>query len=53
MESDSQKARESEEIKRRIDYLINTDEISAPDKIAIAMKALKIVEESKMEKEVQ
>jgi len=44
-------AEEIEEIKRRIDYLVRTDQISVSDKIAIAKKALEIIEKSETEKE--
>ncbi len=44
-------AEEIEEIKRRIDYLVRTDQISVSDKIAIAKKALEIIEKSEAEKE--
>lgn len=44
MENDSEKQKEIEEIQRRIEYLINTDQISGSEKLAIANKALKIIE---------
>ena len=44
MENDSEKQKEIEEIQRRIEYLINTDQISDSEKLAIANKALKIIE---------
>ena len=53
MNNDSEKEKEIEEIKRRIDYLVNTDEISISDKIAIAKKALQVIEDSETEKAVQ
>ena len=53
MTNDSEKEKEIEEIKRRIDYLINTEEISISDKIAIAKKALQVIEDNKTEKAVQ
>ena len=51
MENDSEKTKEVEEIRRRIDYLINTDQISDMEKIVIAKKALEIIEKSKEAKE--
>ena len=53
MNNDSEKEKEIEEIKRRIDYLVNTDEISISDKIAIAKKALQVIEDNETEKAVQ
>jgi len=44
-------AEEIEEIKRRIDYLVRTDQISVSDKIAIAKKALEIIEKSETDRE--
>jgi hypothetical protein len=38
--------REIKEIQRRIDYLINTDQISSAEKALIVTKALKIIEQS-------
>ena len=48
---DSAIAMEIDEIRRRIAYLINTDEISVTDRIAIAKKALEIIEKSETDKE--
>jgi len=45
-ENKSVKQKEIEEIQRRIEYLINTDQISDSEKVAIASKALKIIEQS-------
>ena len=43
---DSTKESEIEEIQRRIDYLINTDQISSAEKAVIVTKALRIIEQS-------
>jgi hypothetical protein len=40
-----------EEIKKRMEYLKSTDQISITEKIAIVKRALKIIDESKSEKE--
>jgi|688.fasta_scaffold1170838_2 hypothetical protein len=50
---DSDKEKELAEIKRRLDYLITTDEISDSEKVAILKNALEIIENSKGEMEVQ
>jgi hypothetical protein len=49
---DGTKEREIEEIQRRIDYLINTDQISSAEKAVIVTKALKIIEQSQREETV-
>lgn len=53
MEDDSEKAKEIEEIRRRIDYLLTTDQISISDKIAIARRALEIIEGGKSKEEME
>lgn len=52
MESDSEKKAEVEELQRRIDFLIQTDQISDIEKLAIARKALEIIEQCKREEVV-
>ena len=53
MESDSERKTKIEEIQRRIDYLINTDQIADAEKEAIITKALKIIEQSDKVGDVQ
>ena len=44
---------EIEEIRRRVEYLASTDTISLTEKIAIAKKALEIIEEDKVKRAVK
>lgn len=46
MENESEKQREIAEIQRRIEYLIDTDQISNAEKLVIVTKALRIIEQS-------
>ena len=46
MENYSEQQTEIADIQRRIEYLINTDKIPNSEKLAIASKALKIIEQS-------
>lgn len=50
---DSSKEKELAEIKRRLDYLITTNEISDSEKVAILKNALGIIARSEVEGEVQ
>ena len=52
MDNDTKKE-EVEEIRRRIDYLMSTSEISVSEKIVILKKALEIIEQGKTKEEVQ
>jgi hypothetical protein len=47
MDEDKTKAKEVAELKKRIEYLIVTDQISDDEKLEIVQKALKIIEEDK------
>ena len=51
MENDSEK--DLQEIRQRIEYLGNTDQLSVSEKIAITKMALEIIENSETKKEVQ
>ena len=50
---DNQKDSEIAEIKRRLDYLVATDEITDSMKIDILKNALEIIETGELEREVQ
>jgi hypothetical protein len=50
---DGNKDIELAEIKRRLDYLMTTDEISDSEKVAILKNALKIIAKSEFEEEAQ
>ena len=52
-EEQENRKHEIEEIKRRIEYLVSTDKISISEKIAIAKRALEIIEKDKVEKGIQ
>jgi lipopolysaccharide biosynthesis protein len=47
MDEDKTKAEEIAEIKRRIEYLKNTDQLSDSQKVSIVQRALEIIEEGK------
>ena len=49
MNNVSKKEQEIEEIWRRLEYIKNTDQISISEKIAIARKALEVIEKSAAE----
>ena len=51
--NESRKKEEMEEIWRRIDYLKKTDNPSLAEKIAVAKKALKIIEKDERKRELE
>jgi hypothetical protein len=51
MIEDKQKQELIEEIRRRIEYLVSTDEISDDEKVAIARNALNILDSGDLTKE--
>ena len=53
MENDSEKSEVLQELQRRIKNLINTDQVSDEEKMAIARKALEIIEKDKKGEAVQ
>jgi hypothetical protein len=51
MSNESKRQQEIEELARRMEYLNNTDQLSISEKIAIARKALEIIERNESNNE--